>query len=117
MRAGMTEAVGVELDEATIDELGLVAEDMAGDLTLTFDAGRYEILRDGEAEPLCVGSYTLQGATIRLGAERGSWCEPYTLFEASYHLAGDRLHLGEDGLTGPWWEEYTWTSRPLVRQE
>lgn len=117
MDKGMSQELDVELDEASAEELSFWADDLAGDYTVTFDAGRYEILRAGQAEPMCAGSYVLGEEVLTLGAERGDGCSPYTLFEAPFRLEGDRLHLDSEGFVGPWWQRLTWTTRPLERVE
>ncbi|MCE0487258.1 nSTAND1 domain-containing NTPase [Ornithinimicrobium sediminis] len=112
---GVGQALAVGKDDWAAEEVLARAEEMAGDYTLTFTGVRYELSRSGAVEPDCVGSLSVRDDILRLTAERGSVCSPYTLFEASYRLDGDQLHLSPDGFVGPWWERLTWTSRPLER--
>ncbi|SOC53571.1 BTAD domain-containing putative transcriptional regulator [Ornithinimicrobium cerasi] len=111
---GMEEELSVSREPAAAEEVVARAEELAGELTITFEDGVYEVLRQGANEPVCAGSYSLRDGVLSLGAERGR-CSPYTFFEASYRLDGDRLHLGEESFVGPWWERLTWTTRPLER--
>jgi hypothetical protein len=115
MLEAMTDVLATDQDEASAAMVAERAAEMAGDYTLTLDAGGYEIRRADLADPYCAGSYYLRDGVVRLGAERGESCPPHTVFEASYRLDGDTLHLGEEDFTGPWWHRLTWTSRPLVR--
>jgi DNA-binding SARP family transcriptional activator/WD40 repeat protein len=112
---GVGQALAVGKDDRAAAEVLARAEEMAGDYTLTFTGVRYELSRSGAVEPDCVGSVSVRDGILRLTAERGSVCSPYTLFEASYRLDGDQLHLSSDGFVGPWWERLAWTSRPLER--
>ncbi|MGD8202320.1 BTAD domain-containing putative transcriptional regulator [Ornithinimicrobium sp. W1679] len=114
---GVGSTLAVDQDEVAAEEVLARAEEMAGDYTLTLEGPRYELRRDGQVEPDCVGSVEVDDAVLRLGAERGARCAAYTLLEAPFRLEEDRLHLQADGFVGPWWERLTWTTRPLERVE
>ena len=111
------QAMAVEQDGQAAAEVLARAEEMAGDYTLTLDGPRYELRREGQEEPDCVGSVQVDDGVLRLGAERGARCTAYTLLEAPFRLEGGRLHLDPDGFVGPWWQRLTWTTRPLERVE
>ncbi|MFC5041030.1 WD40 repeat domain-containing protein [Ornithinimicrobium kibberense] len=113
----MGQTLAVEQDEVAAGEVLARAEEMAGDYTLTLDGPRYELRRDDQEEPDCVGSVEVDDGVLRLGAERGARCTAYTLLVAPFRLEEDRLHLDAEGFVGPWWRRLTWTTRPLERAE
>jgi DNA-binding SARP family transcriptional activator/WD40 repeat protein len=118
--AGFEASTGTTLDDPSIEELEIWAQDLAADLTLELaDTGRYAVTRPDQQDPVCVGSYTVIGERAYFGVERGYWCEPqpYRYFEADFTLDDDELRFAADGFRGWVGERYVWTTKPLHRTD
>lgn len=115
---GFAASTGAPLDDASIEELGVWAQDLAADLTLEMtESGRYAVTRADQDEPVCVGSFEVTGNRVSFGVERGYWCEPapYRYFEADFVIDGEELRFAAEGFRGWVGERYLWTTKPLQR--
>jgi WD40 repeat protein len=89
--------------------------DFPGTYTLTFNDGRFDIVRDKHVA-FCTGSYDVVGDRVHLFAERReplSGCLPGRFLEAGYTLTDDELRF--DDVTAHPIDGVLFTDRPLER--
>jgi WD40 repeat protein/DNA-binding SARP family transcriptional activator len=97
----------------SFDEL---AEQFAGEYTLTFHDGRFDFTRRAGGDVVgCSGTYEVDGSRVSLSDERGELCYPGQFVDATFEVTPGALTLEAAGALA----EYPWlivlTSAPLER--